>query len=182
VLPTPPEGLRHWHPDDAPALEAAWADPDITRWNPTPEGLSAARWIAGTEARWERRLALDLVVSPPDERTDGSRRSTGRDERTDRFARVAGEVGLAGFTTDPSRAELGVWIAAPHRRSGSATTAVRTVTAWALAPDGLALDQVWARTDPANHAAAALFARLGWDPIGTSGRKRIWSATAVLLR
>ncbi len=182
MLPTPPEGLRHWHPADAPALEAAWADPDITRWNPPPDGLRAADWIAGVERRWARRLALDLVIRPPDERADRFVGSAQRNERADRFVAVAGEVGLSGFTTDPARAELGVWVAAPHRRGGVASTAVRTMTAWALDPDGSALDQLWARTDPANVAAEALFDHLGWDRLGTSGGMTIWSVTAVLLR
>ena len=163
MLPTPPEGLRHWRLDDAPALDAAWADPDITRGNPPPAGLGAARWIAGVEVRWARRLALDLVITTPD-------------------GAVAGEVGLSGFTTDPARAELGVWVAAPHRRAGLARSAVQTVAGWALDPDGLALEHLWARTDPANTAAEALFTSLGWDRLGASGGMTIWSATAVLLR
>lgn len=182
MLPSTPEGLRHWGPGDAPALEAAWADPEIVRWNRPPDGLDAAAWIAGAEDRWARRLALDLVVVPPDERADRRARSTPRSDRTDRFARVAGEVGLSGFTADPARAELGVWVAAPHRRSGLARQAVATVTAWALDPDGLALAQVWARTDPANEAAEALFARLGWDRLGTADGMAIWSATSAVLR
>lgn len=160
MLPTPPEGLRHWRPEDAPALEAAWADPDIARWNPPPDGLDAAEWIAGAEQRWARRLALDLVITPD----------------------VAGEVGLSAFTTDPARAELGVWVAAPHRRSGAARRAVEAVTAWALDASGLALDQLWARTDPANVAAEALFDRLGWDRLGASGGMTIWSTTTAVLR
>lgn len=166
MLPTPPEGLRHWRPEDAPALAAAWADPDVTRWNQPPAGLDPATWIAGTEARWARRLALDLVIESPQ-------------------GLVAGEVGLSGLTTDPARAELGVWVAARHRRRGLASAAVRAITTWALDPDGLALDQLWARTDPANVAAEALFARLGWHRLGTSGGstdKTIWSATTVVLR
>ncbi|HEY1118747.1 MAG TPA: GNAT family N-acetyltransferase [Acidimicrobiales bacterium] len=158
MLPTPPEGLRHWRPDDAPSLEAAWSDPDIARWNPPPASLDAAAWIAGVDDRWARRLALDLVITPG----------------------VAGEVGLTGFTTDPARAELGVWVAPPHRRAGLATRAVRAVTTWALTE--LGLDQLWARTDPANTPAGALFDGLGWDRLGTSGGRTIWSATAALLR
>src|SRR3546814_7290941 len=69
VLPTPPEGLRHWRADDAPALETAWADPEITRWNRPPEGLDAGTWIAGVEQRWARRLALDLAIERSEEHT-----------------------------------------------------------------------------------------------------------------
>ena len=186
MLPTPPEGLRHWRPDDAPALEAAWADPEITRWNQPPDGLDPARWIAGVEARWERRLALDLVIVPADgegdERTDRSVGSIGGNDRADRFIRVAGEVGLSGFTSDPARAELGVWVAAPHRGTGVASSAVRTLTGWAIDPGGLGLDQLWARTDPANTAAEALFIALGWDRLGTSAGKAIWSTATPVLR
>ena len=54
-LPDPPlrSGdllLRPWRLDDAPALVAAWADPEIQRWTgvPTRRDLAAAeRWIAG---------------------------------------------------------------------------------------------------------------------------------------
>lgn len=180
MLPTPPEGLRHWRREDAPALEAAWADPDIARWNPPPDGLDATEWIAGAEQRWERRLALDLVIVPPDERADRRARVAERHEATDPPA--AGEVGLSGFTADPARAELGVWVAAPHRRSGAARRAVEAVTAWALDASGLALHQLWARTDPANVAAEALFDRLGWERLGASGGMTIWSATTAVLR
>ncbi|MFP5320814.1 MAG: GNAT family N-acetyltransferase [Acidimicrobiia bacterium] len=180
MLPTPPEGLRHWRPEDAPALAAAWADPAITRWNPPPPDLDAAAWIAGVEERWARRLALDLVIEPWAERADRRAASTEWKERTDRRAGVAGEVGLSGFTTDPARAELGVWVAAEHRRSGLASAAVDAVTRWALTD--LGLDQLWARTDRANGPAKALFARLGWQRLGESGGRSIWSATRALLR
>lgn len=169
MLPTSPEGLRHWRPADAEALAAAWADPDIARWSPPTPGLDPVAWIAGVEERWTRRLALDLViVAPADERADP----------------VAGEVGLSGFTgvdgTGPARAELGVWVAAVHRRRGLARRAVAAITAWALTD--LGLDQLWARTDPANGPAEALFAVLGWDRLGEAGGRAIWSATPAVLR
>lgn len=179
MLPTPPEGLRHWRPDDAPVLAAAWVDPTITRWNQPPDGLDAATWIAGTEVRWARRLALDLVIVAPDELADRRVRVGGDRERADP---PAGEVGLATFSSGPARAELGVWIAGGHRRNGLATAAVRTVARWALDPDGLGLDQLWARTDPSNVAAQALFERVGWDRLGSSGGMSIWSATGPVLR
>ncbi|HEX4903555.1 MAG TPA: GNAT family N-acetyltransferase [Acidimicrobiales bacterium] len=179
MLPTPPEGLRHSRPEDAPALAAAWADPSITAWNPTPAGADPAAWIAGAEDRWSRRLALDLVIVPP--RSEDLVDSTPPVARIDAISgSVAGEVGLSGFTDDPARAELGVWVAAVHRRSGLASHAVGAVTRWALTE--LGLDQVWARTDPANEPAEALFARLGWDRLGERSAKTIWSATPALLR
>jgi len=178
VLPTPPEGLRHWRADDAPALAAAWRDPSITAWNPPPAGADPAAWIAGAEDRWARRLALDLVIVPPDERADRRAGGAGSHQRAD--PAVAGEVGLASFTDGPARAELGVWVAAPHRGTGVATRAVATVATWALTD--LGLGQLWARTDPANAPAEALFAALGWDRLGERAGKAIWSASPALLR
>ena len=180
MLPTAPEGLRHWRPDDAPALAAAWADPSISRWNRPPADLDAARWIAGVEDRWARRLALDLVIVPPAQRADRRVGGPGGHERADPSAGVAGEVGLSGFTRDPARAELGVWVAAEHRGRGLATDAVHTATRWALTE--LGLDQLWARTDPANAPAVALFERLGWQRLGEAEGRTIWSATRALLR
>ncbi len=171
VPPPPPEGLRRWRPSDAPALAAAWADADVAAWNPVPAGADPAAWLAGEPGRWERCVALDLVVTADDDR-------------------VVGEVGLSSFSAQPPRAELGVWLAAAHRGRGLASTAVGAVTAWALAPgpDGLGLAQVWARTEPANAPSEALFARLGWQRLGdtrdrATGRPRtIWAATSAVLR
>lgn len=188
MLPTPPEGLRHWHPDDAPALAAAWSDPDITAWNAPPEGLDPEEWIAGAEERWSRRVSLDLVIDAEGE--------------------VAGEVGLANFTPTPPRAELGVWVGAPYRRQGLARDAVDTVARWALTTpserfwgtfatrdgvigpperagagvEGLGLEQVWARVDEGNEPAQRLFGSLGWQRLGTRQGIAIWAATTAVLR
>lgn len=202
MLPTPPDGLRHWRPDDAAALASAWSDPAITAWNPPPKGLNPEEWIAGAEARWSRRVALDLVI--------------------DAGGEVAGEVGLANFTSTPPRAELGVWIGAPYRRQGLARHAVDTVARWALAPlptptptptdstpdptdstpdpnwrgdlppggrsrvpepvGGLGLDQVWARADEGNEPAQRLFGSLGWQRLGTRDGIAIWAVTPAVLR
>ena len=78
----------------------------------------------------------------------------------------AGAAQLSATVLLASAVPLAVWVAAAHRRTGLATAAVRTVTAWALAD--LGLEQLWARTDPANVAAIALFGRLGWDRLGAA--------------
>ena len=185
MLPSPPEGLRHWRADDADALRGAWSDAAITRFNPPPEHLDADAWIAGVEQRWSNRLALDLVID-----ADGA---------------VAGEVGLRNFTPDPRRAELGVWVGERFRRQGYARRAVDTLVRWAIAPAqnpnwptdlpahghgstpepglgvGLGLVQVWARTDTGNGAAHALFDGLGWQRLGARAGNTIWSATRAVL-
>src|SRR5881409_666627 len=95
--------LRPWGAADVDALVAAWTDPEIRRWTRVPEQRSAPdalRWIAAEQLRRDRGLALDLVVAPADP-----------DDPT-----VLGEVGMVPLAGGPSRAELGWWVAAPHRR------------------------------------------------------------------
>ena len=145
-LPDPPlrSGdlvLRPWHLDDAAALVAAWADPEIQRWTGVPEVrdlAAAARWIAGDDVRRERWLSLDLVV--------------------ERGGQVAGEVGLSSFDRQAGTAEVGWWTAPAHRGLGVASTAAGLVVAWAR--DRLALEVI-ARCDAANPASVAVARRAG---------------------
>lgn len=155
MLPQPPEGLRHWRLADAPALAAAWADERVRLWNPPPADADPASWIMRCEERWTLGLSVDFVID-----VDGE---------------VGGEVGLRNFTSDPDRAELGVWVGTPHRRQGLAVRSVRSVTDWAHAE--LALDQLWARTAPANEPAAALFEAAGWHRLGEKAATIVWSHT-----
>lgn len=155
MLPPAPEGLRHWRLADAPALTAAWGDPTVRLWNPPPDHADAASWISRCEERWTLRLSVDFVID------------VGGD--------VGGEVGLRNLTTDPDRAELGVWVAADHRRSGLGSTAVTRVVEWGR--DHLSLQQVWCRTSRDNTAAVALFEGLGWDRLGETQGKVVWACT-----
>ncbi len=153
MLPTPPEGLRHWRLADAPALEAAWADATIRLWNPPPDSADATSWIMRCEERWSLRLSLDFVID-----VDGD---------------VGGEVGLRNFTTDPDRAELGVWVGPAHRGRGLAERSVRSVAGWAH--EELGLSRVWCRTATANEDAHSLFVRAGWDRLGEVDDKILWA-------
>lgn len=176
VLPPPPDGLRHWRRQDAPALVAAWQDPTIVADRAaldrsTLDRAAAVHWIDGVERRWHDRSALDLVIT-----------SAVVDEDTGDPG-VIGEVGLANFTDEPPRAELGVWVVAERRRQGVAGRAVRRVTVWAF--EELGLVQLWARTSARDRRAAALFTSLGWRRLGGTGgdaRTVAWAATEALLR
>lgn len=115
--------LRPWRAEDAPALAAAWADEEIRRNTsvpPDPSLAYAQRWIAGEPERRRRGLAVDLVID-----VDGA---------------VAGEVGLDLTGDEP---ELGYWVAAPFRRQGCATSAVRLLVDWAF--ENLPIDRIVAR-------------------------------------
>lgn len=133
--------LRAWRVEDAAALAAAWADEAIQRWTVVPgrrDVAAAARWIRGDAARRRRWLSVDLVV--------------------ERASEVVGEVGLAAIDRATGTAEIGWWTAAPHRRTGVASTAVDLLATWARSALGLA---VVARCDPANVGALAVARRAG---------------------
>jgi RimJ/RimL family protein N-acetyltransferase len=117
---------------------AAWADEEIQRWTRVPEHRAhdhALRWIAAEQLRRERGLALDLVMSPADP-----------DDPT-----VLGEVGMVPLAGGPSRAELGWWVAAEHRRQRIATRAVGLFAVWLR--DELAFTDLFAEVDPDNPAS-----------------------------
>ncbi len=133
--------LRPWQVADAPALVAAWADPEIQRWTGVPDrrDLAAAeRWIAGDEERRRRDLSLDLVV--------------------ERDGEVAGEVGLSSIDR----------VAAPPRSAGGRPPPIDDRASprprprcWSAGPTtelGLACV---ARCDPANPGSVAVAERAG---------------------
>jgi len=142
-LPDPPlsDGvvrLRMWSVHDVDALVDAWADEEIRKWTRVPEKRdadAALRWIAAEQLRRDRSLALDMVVSPAD-----------AEDTT-----VLGEVGMVPLAGGPSRAELGWWVARPHRRQGVATRAVGLFADWLR--DALEFTDLFAEVDPENPAS-----------------------------
>jgi ribosomal-protein-alanine N-acetyltransferase len=142
-LPEPPltDGvvrLRPWSAHDVDALVAAWSDEEIRKWTRVPaqqDAGAALRWIAAEQLRRDRGLALDLVIAPA---------APGDDT-------VLGEVGMVPLAGGPSRAELGWWVAAPHRRQGIATRAVGLFAGWLQ--QELAFTDLFAEVDPDNPAS-----------------------------
>lgn len=142
-LPEPPLAddavrLRVWSGHDVDALVAAWADEQIQKWTRVPaqrNADAALRWIASEQLRRDRGLALDLVISP-----------AALDDNT-----VLGEVGMVPLAGGPSRAELGWWVAAPHRRQRVATRAVGLFADWLR--DELEFTDLFAEVDPDNPAS-----------------------------
>jgi [ribosomal protein S5]-alanine N-acetyltransferase len=158
-LPDPPlrSGdlvLRPWHLDDAPALVAAWADPEIQRWTAVPmvrEQAYAERWIAGDEERRQRNLSLDLAI--------------------DRDGVVAGEVGFVAYDLAAEIVELGWWVAPAHRGLHVASTAAGLLAEW------IAAEQRWTtlvRCNPENPASAAVARNAGFHPGWTDSEGEIW--------
>lgn len=170
VLPDPPLAdtaagilLRAWSPssEDAAALAAAWADPEVAAANRVPADASlaaAARWLRGDAERRRRGIALDLVVGP-----------LGGDSA------VLGEVGLRNVDRVSRRAELSWWTAPGHRGRGVASAGARLLTDWARRPP-LGLVQVWCRIDPANSQSAGVAAAAGLVRLGTAAGVDVWAS------
>ena len=158
-LPWPPLGdadhhlaLRPWGAgaDDAAALAAAWADPDVARWSAVPADASeddARRWIRHEEDRRARGLAIDLVVT-----------------RSDQPGRVLGEVGLAVVDPDEQWAELGYWMSPEARGRGSMARAATVFADWVLRE--LPVRRLFARTHPDNPRAALVAQAAGLQRAG----------------
>jgi RimJ/RimL family protein N-acetyltransferase len=130
--------LRPWSAHDVDALVAAWQDEEIQKWTRVPEQRGsdhALRWISAEQLRRDRGLALDLVISP-----------AAADDST-----VLGEVGVVPLAGGPSRAELGWWVAASHRRQGVATRAVGLFAGWLRTE--LEFTDLFAEVDPDNPAS-----------------------------
>lgn len=172
ALPWPPlvdgpnqVSLRPWGaaPSDAATLARAWVDPDIARWTAVPEAhdvAAAARWIAGDEAKRASGRALDLVIAE----------FGGSDV-------VHGEVGLVVVEPERGWAEVGYWLLPEARGAGRASIAVGLFAQWAL--HALPITRLFARTDPANPAAAAVVERAGFTSVGTiDDGPHVWARDA----
>jgi RimJ/RimL family protein N-acetyltransferase len=165
LLPDPPlsQGvlrLRPWSVDEAPALVAAWADPEVARWTSVPRRCDEAfarRWIEGDEQRRASGLSLDLVVDVGGE--------------------VVGEVGLSAIDELAGRADIGWWIASDHRRQRYAVRAVRLMADWVVQV-GL-VEALVARCHPENPASSAVAELAGFverPPAGDG--TRLWRYSA----
>lgn len=134
-------------------LAAAWADPEIARWNPVPPDTSvefAASWISGTGAQTAASVGIDVVV------TDGE---------------ILGEI---GFQIDPERgiAEVGFWIRSQARGQGHGTTLLALALAMA---QQLELVGLIALTDANNQAAIAVLTSALWSEVPTKSERRAFA-------
>jgi RimJ/RimL family protein N-acetyltransferase len=180
ALPVPDLGdgvvrLRPWRSADAPALAAAWADPEIRRHAAVPEAADlerARRWIAGEAERRAAGLALDLVIEP-----------------TAEPGAVAGEVGLGPIDWTRATAEIGFWIGTGHRGQGLAARAITLLGDWVLGTAGgqepaicpqNELTTLVARVSVGNAASGAVLAGAGFERRGrlADGRE-MWARSSA---
>ena len=169
VLPVPDLAgpttcLRPWRVTDAPALVAAWHDPEIRKRLKVPEPADeafAVRWISQRERAWTEGRSADLAVTDPLSGT------------------VIGEVGLSGLDPVRRAALVGWWIAEDWRGRGRASEAVRLVVAWALSEGPL--EAVMAEIGADNPASAAVARRAGLRRVDASRHVTRESSDVTLL-
>lgn len=112
--------LRPWRGDDAPALAAAYADPEIQQWHAMSlDEVEARALIAQWTQAWRAERGAGWVVVHPDDGT------------------LLGRVGFRVMHLADGAAEVAFWTAPWARRRGVAVAAVRALTQWALGPAGL---------------------------------------------
>jgi RimJ/RimL family protein N-acetyltransferase len=117
--------LRRWTSEDAPQLVAAYADPEITRWNlrtlDSPD--EAIKLISTWNKGWRRSESASWAVAQADDQ-----------------ATVLGQVGFRSLFLADGMAEISYWVAPAWRRRGIATRATEALAEWAL--NGLGLERL----------------------------------------
>ncbi|HEY0387047.1 MAG TPA: GNAT family N-acetyltransferase, partial [Gaiellales bacterium] len=146
--------LRLPRDDDADWIANACRDPEMRRWiphMPTPyERSDAVAHIDRSRLQWSSGGGAMFVIAGGD---------TG--------------VGLIELAMhEPEHASVGYWVAAPARRRGMATDALRLVSDWALVTLGVA--RISLTTDPDNVASQGVAARAGYE---REGLLRAWQPT-----
>ncbi|MGC5167248.1 GNAT family N-acetyltransferase [Luteimicrobium sp. DT211] len=108
--------LRPWAADDAPAVRAVYADPDVRRWHARAlaDDDEARELVAGWTAEWGARAGAHWAV----EDTGGT---------------LVGRVTLVDVDDRDGTAEIGYWTVPDARGRGVAGAAVEAVVRWARA-------------------------------------------------
>ncbi len=132
--------LRPWSEDDVPALAAACNDAEI------------GRWIPGIPSPYTEQDALAFIRGEVRPDLDYSLAMTSGDT-------VVGSIGMAVNSMN-YRGRIGYWVAAPARRRGIGTRALRLLSRWAL--DELELQRLELITDPDNLASQRVAEKVGF--------------------
>jgi RimJ/RimL family protein N-acetyltransferase len=136
--------LRRPTEADVPAVYAACQDPEIPRWIPVvPQPYteeSARDFVTWSDDSWERGNYSFVIVDA------GS-------------GELLGAIGM-GVNEQFKSGHIGYWVAAPARRRGVASRALRMLASWALGEGGLG--RVELVTDPDNHASQGVAEKVGF--------------------
>lgn len=146
---------------DVEAVTAACQDPEISRWTaavPTPyEESDAHSWIAKHAEHWEQGTAAQFaMIAEPDHRFLGS-------------------LGIHNFDWTEMTAVAGYWVAAPERRHGAATRALRLGVRWAF--EDLGIQEVHLVTMVGNLPSERVAEKVGFRLIGEDTEHRVATAS-----
>ncbi len=140
--------LRPWHPGDADAVRAAFAEPDIQRWHALriDSRAEAQDWIGGWAGRWAAETDTSWAVARV------------HDDR------AVGQVGLRALGHADARADVSYWVTPAARGAGVAARATRAMTRWAFGT--LGLHRLVLQHSTANEASCRVAAAAGYRPEG----------------
>ena len=154
--------LRPWTAADAPAVIAAYADPDIRRWHGRTVDTEAEarglieRWRSAWSAESGANWAIVRTAEPADG-DRGLRSGYGGDE-------VLGRIALRMIETEQGRAECAYWITPGARGEGVATKALGTLTHWAFEEVGF--HRLFLVHSTANDPSCRVATKAGFAPEG----------------
>ncbi|MBF9066827.1 GNAT family N-acetyltransferase [Streptacidiphilus fuscans] len=140
--------LRPWTAADAPVFLSAYQDQEIRRWHTRrPSSETGVReWFARYRQDWEQERGAHWAVA----------RSGGE---------VLGRIALGSLNFDDGTAGVGYWVLPAARGAGVATSALTTLSEWAIEKIGfhrLHLDH-----STRNHASCRVATKSGYRLEGT---------------
>jgi [ribosomal protein S5]-alanine N-acetyltransferase len=133
--------LRPWRPADAPAVAAAYRDPEIRRWHFRSMDEHEARvWIEEWSKRWREESGCGWAAA-----SDNG---------------VLGQISLRTVNLDEGVAEISYWVLPEARGRQIAQQALVAVTTWAF--DVLGLHRIEVIHSTQNPASCRVAERAGY--------------------
>ncbi len=144
--------LRPWRESDAPAVLAAYAEPDIQYWHARSMTQDEALpWITAWEERWRRESGGGWAIA-----TESA---------------LLGQISLRRLDLDEGLGELSYWVLPSARGRGIATQALSTLSAWAF--DQLALHRIELAHSTENPASCRVALNAGYPLEGIKRREAL---------
>lgn len=140
--------LRPWTAEDAPAVAAAYEDPEIRRWHVrTMTADEALAWTGRWSALWQSEAAASWAVVDAD---DG----------------LLGRVGVQQLNLDEGLGVVAYWTVPAARGRRVASRALSAVTDWAF--QDLGLHRLKLEHSTLNRASCQVAERAGYGLEGTA--------------
>jgi RimJ/RimL family protein N-acetyltransferase len=157
--------LRPFTDADVPAVAAALADGEVSRWTATIPWpyteVDARAWIGSHEPGRRAAEGLQLAI-------------------TERGGEAVGAIGLDELDASAGTAQVGYWVARPSRGRGLATAALRLLAGWAIPT--LGLDSLRLYTIHGNTASERVAAKAGFRVVEVIRDKDLGTRRATVSR